>query len=115
MDINKFRRGYLAFSEMVDAFRVLPRALVALYCYLIYKVVNWYMELSPYMIEGCNSAVVKDCIVQAPTTQHAALVTAVVGIAAAIFGLYASTGRKWEGFTPWKTEEKKEESSSEKA
>ena len=60
------------------------------------------MELTPYMIEGCVSTTVTDCIVQAPSTQHAALVTAVISIAAAIFGLYSSSGRKWEsGFKKW--------------
>jgi hypothetical protein len=40
-------------------------------------------------------------VIQAPSTQHAALVTAVVGIAAAVFGLYSNSGRKWNGFTNW--------------
>ena len=102
MDVDKFRQVHLAMAEMFDAWRVIPRALVALYCYMLYKVVVWYMALEPHMMEGCKLDDMAQCIVQAPTTQHAALVTAVVGISAAVFGLYTSTGKKWNGFTFWK-------------
>lgn len=102
MDIDKFRQIHLSLAEGLDAWRIVPRALAAGYCYLLYKVVDWYMNLAPYILEKCSSPTVTDCIVQAPTTQHAALVTAVVGIAAAVFGLYAGTGKKWNGFTSWK-------------
>ncbi len=111
MDIDKFRQTHLSMAEALDAWRIVPRALVGLYCYMLYKVIIWYMALEPHMLEGCVSQNTIDCIVQAPTTQHAALVTAVVGISAAVFGLYSSTGKKWNGFTFWKkkTEEKKDE------
>lgn len=105
MDIDKFRQVHLALAESLDAWRIVPRVLVALYCYMLYKVVDWYMGLHPYMMDKCVSQNVLDCIVQAPTTQHAALVTAVVGISAAVFGLYSSTGKKWNGFTFWKKKE----------
>lgn len=102
MDVNKLRKWHLAIGEWIDSWRVIPRMIVAGYAYLIYVVVNWYMNLKPFIIEGCTSQVVTDCIVQAPTTQHAALVTTVVSIAAAVFGLYSSSGRKWEnGFKKW--------------
>jgi len=107
MDIDKFRQIHLSLAEGLDAWRIVPRALVALYCYMLYKIINWYMDLAPYIIEKCVSSNVLDCIAQSPTTQHAALVTAVVGISAAVFGLYSSTGKKWNGFTFWK--KKKEE------
>lgn len=102
MNIDKFRQIHLSIAEALDAWRIIPRALVGLYCYMLYKIVEWYMDLEPYMLNGCKSQTVLDCIVQAPTSQHAALVTAVVGISAAVFGLYASTGKKWNGFTFWK-------------
>jgi len=114
MDIDGFRKGYLALSELLDAFRLVPRVLIGLYCYTLYKVVQWYMDLHPYMLDKCTSQTITDCIVHAPTTQHAALVTAVVSIAAAIFGMYAATGRKWNGFTSWKkSKETKEEKPTE--
>lgn len=102
MDVNEARKWHLAVGEWFDSWRIVPRIIVAGYSYLVYIVVKWYMELTPYMIEGCVSQVVTDCIAQAPSTQHAALVTAVISIAAAIFGLYSSSGRKWEnGFRKW--------------
>lgn len=103
VDIDKIRRMHLSWAEALDAWRIVPRILVGAYAYMVYKVVVWYMNLHPYMIENCKSTNVSDCIVQAPTNQHAALVTAVVGIAAAVFGLYAGSGKKWgDGFKPWK-------------
>lgn len=102
MNIDKFRQIHLSLAEALDAWRIIPRALVGLYCYMLYKIVVWYMELHPYIIAKCVSPTMLDCIAQAPTTQHAALVTAVVGISAAVFGLYSSTGKKWNGFTFWK-------------
>ena len=106
MDIDKARQIHMAWAEALDAWRIVPRALVALYCYMLYKVIVWYMALEPHMIEGCKAQDMSQCIVQAPSTQHAALVTAVVGIAAAVFGLYTTSGKKWGGFIPWKNSKK---------
>ena len=105
-NIDAIRRFYLSLAEATDAWRIVPRVLVTGYGYLLYKVVMWYMELVPYMLDGCVSETVTDCIVEAPTTQHAALVTAVVGIAAAFFGLYTNTGQQWDRyvFRKWKTD-----------
>jgi len=109
VDIDKFRQIHLSLAEGLDAWRIVPRVLVGLYCYMLYKIIDWYMTLQPYIIDKCVSSNMLDCIAQAPTTQHAALVTAVVGISAAVFGLYSSTGKKWNGFTFWKKSEKKKE------
>jgi len=54
------------------------------------------------MIEGCNIEALKAaCIVNAPTTEHMAMVTALIALAGAIFGFYANSGREWNGFTHW--------------
>ena len=109
--LDKMRKGHLALAEAFDAWRIIPRALVAGYAFLVYKVVAWYMDLHPVLMEGCVSENITDCIHQAPTTQHAALVTAVVGMAAVIIGLYSNTGRKWDnGVKEWEKEKKEEES-----
>ena len=100
-NIDTWRKGHLAIAEWVDAWRLVPRALVGGYAYLVYAVTRWYMALEPKMIEGCVSDVALQCIYQAPTTQHAALITAVVGVGAAIFGLYTTSGKRWNGFTLW--------------
>lgn len=113
-DIDTYRRRHLAIAEFVDAWRIIPRLLVAGYIWLLVKIVMWYMDKEPYILEGCDVTTLgKECLVQAPSTQHAALVTAIVGIAAAIFGLYSGTGRKWNGFTSWKKEVKNEEKKEE--
>ncbi len=102
-DIDTWRKGHLAVAEWFDAWRIIPRAVLAGYTFLLWYVIQWYMKLTPYIIEGCDAdSFGSACIVLAPTTQHAALVSTVVGIAAAVFGLYASSGKKWNGFTEWK-------------
>jgi len=100
-NIDTWRKGHLAIAEWIDAWRLIPRALVGGYVFLLYKVINWYMDLEPHLIPNCVSDNAVDCIVQSPSTQHAALVTAVVGISAAVFGLYTTSGKKWNGFTAW--------------
>ena len=106
VNIDVIRRFYLSIAEATDAWRIVPRVLVTGYGYLLYQVIRWYMELVPYMLDGCVSETITDCIVESPTTQHAALVTAVVGVAAAFFGLYANSGQKWDRymFRKWKTD-----------
>jgi len=101
--VDLYRKRHLMVAEFIDAWRLIPRLLVAGYTWLLVKVVIWYMDKEPYLLEGCDVATLgKECLVQAPSTQHAALVTAVVGIAAAIFGLYSNSGRKWsEGVKTW--------------
>lgn len=94
--MDKFRKGYMMLAEMINVFRIIPRALIVGYSFMLYKVVDWYMNLTPYILEGCKSETVVDCIVQSPSNQHAALVTAVVGISAAVFGLYTRSGSKVE-------------------
>ncbi len=67
----------LTVAELVDAFRMVPRLILIGYAILVWTVVQWYMGLPD------------------PSTQHAALVTIVVGIIAPIVGLYQSSGRTW--------------------
>lgn len=100
-DIDSWRKFHLAIAEWVDAWRLIPRAVVGLFGYGVYGVTKWYMELKPYMLEGCQSDVVKDCLIQAPTTQHTALLTAMFALAGAVFAFYSNAGRKWNGFSPW--------------
>lgn len=109
-DIDAWRKFHMAFAEWFDAWRIVPRLIVAAYAYMMYEITAWYLELEPKMIEGCDPAVLAEaCIAQAPTTQHMAFVTAVVGIAAAIFAFYSNSGRKWNGFTHWNIANKQKE------
>lgn len=102
--IDKTRIVVLTAAELFDAWRAVPRALVVGYGWLCWAIVDWYMQLEPSLLEGCDMNQFADmCIIAAPTTQHAALVTAVVGCAAGVFGLYTNGGRKWsrEKFVRW--------------
>lgn len=75
--IDERRQVHLMLAEAMDAWRVVPRMLVACYGYLVWDVVQWFMALED------------------PTTQHATLVSTVIGVAGAVIGIYTSTGRKW--------------------
>ncbi len=110
-DIDAWRKMHMSFAEWVDAWRIIPRLIVLAYGYMTWEIVKWYMGLKPYFLDKCNEALLKEaCLVQAPTTEHMALVTAVLAVAAAVFGLYTNSGKKWNGFTHWnKHPEKKED------
>jgi len=102
--IDRIRLKVLTSAELFDAWRVVPRILVAAYGWLCWEIVRWYMDLKPAIIKGCDIEALGDlCLYDAPTTQHAALVTVMVGAAAAVFGFYTNTGRSWTtgGFVKW--------------
>jgi hypothetical protein len=61
-------------SECLNRLRIIPRVIVAGYGYLVWDVVQWFQLL------------------ENPATQHAALVTTVVGAAGLIFGFYMQGG-----------------------
>lgn len=93
--INRLRGWNLLVAEAIDAWRVVPRLLVASYAYACWRVIEWYMQLA------------------APTTQQAALVTTVIGAAAVIIGVYTNTGRDWsKPIVPWFTKKKDATSSN---
>ena len=101
-DIDHWRKFHMAFAEWVDAWRLIPRAIVLGYAYVCWETFQWYISLEPYMIDGCDVETLKEaCLVNAPTTEHMAFITALFGVSAGIFGLYTATGRKWNGFTHW--------------
>lgn len=68
----------LRYAEIIDAFRVVPRLLLAGYGYLVWHVSAWFMALPD------------------PNTQHTFFVSTVIGIAAPITAFYLSSGRKWD-------------------
>ena len=115
--VDTYRRRHLAIAEFIDAWRLIPRLLTIGYGYIVVETIYWYMNLEPYILQGCTKEIAESCIMQAPTTAHTILLSTVVTIAAPIFGLYANSGRKWNGFTLWdkittfNTQEKKEKES----
>jgi len=103
MDVDSWRKFHLSVAEWVDAWRIIPRGVVILFGYGVYHVTKWYMELAPYLLEGCIKAggTVPECLISAPTTQHTALLSALFALAAAVFAFYSNAGRKWNGFSHW--------------
>ena len=63
-------------AQAVDSWRIIPRAFLSIYMYLLYYVTFWFMELED------------------PTMQQSGLISVVVGAGAAWFGLYTNSSKK---------------------
>ena len=63
-------------AQPVDSWRIIPRAFLSIYMYLLYYVTFWFMDL------------------QDPTMQQSGLISVVVGAGAAWFGLYTNSSKK---------------------
>lgn len=113
-EIDRKRKLHLSGAEFLDAWRIIPRGLVSLYCWMLYKTIDWYMQLAPYMLDDCNiDKLGEKCLIDAPNTAHSILLSTIVGAGAAIFGLYSNSGRKWsEGVVNWRTGTKIQQSQS---
>ena len=66
---------FIFVAQAVDSWRLIPRAFLSIYMYLLYYVVFWYMDLPE------------------PTMEQSGLISVVVGAGAAWFGLYAGTSK----------------------
>ena len=71
---NPWQR-WIWLSQMIDAWRIFPRALLGVYIYLLYYCTMWFMAL------------------EAPSFEQSGLISIVVGAGAAWFGLYAGTSK----------------------
>ena len=63
-------------AQAVDSWRIIPRAFLSIYMYLLYYVTFWFMDL------------------QDPTMQQSGLISVVVGAGAAWFGLCTNSSNK---------------------
>ena len=75
---NPYQR-WIFVAQAIDSWRLIPRAFLSVYMYLLYYVVFWYMDLPE------------------PSMEQSGLISVVVGAGAAWFGLYTSTSKKPEG------------------
>ena len=71
---NPWQR-WIWLSNMVDAWRIFPRAFLSIYMFLLYYCTIWFMDLPE------------------PTLEQSGLVSIVVGAGAAWFGLYTGTSK----------------------
>jgi len=62
--------------QLMNNWRIIPRLIIALYGYVFWDVLQWFMDLSE------------------PTNSQAMFVSTVVGAAPAFFGLYVNSGDK---------------------
>ena len=66
---------WIFLSNMIDAWRIFPRAFLGVYMYLLYYTTFWFMALPE------------------PSFEQSGLISIVVGAGAAWFGLYAGTSK----------------------
>lgn len=109
------RHTLMGYAEIIDAFRVVPRVLVALYGMMVLKLIVWYRNMEPVDKLECDNTILNTLIdtgisperamelacvvvdvVGGPTTEQTAFATAIIGLSTAIFGFYVNSGRKWE-------------------
>ena len=77
---NPYQR-WIFVAQAIDSWRLIPRAFLSVYMYLLYYVVFWYMDLAD------------------PSMEQSGLISVVVGAGAAWFGLYTSTSKGSKDFT----------------
>lgn len=73
------KQWWLDTAEVIDANRLVPRAIMAGYGYAFWRLLEWYMALPE------------------PTNQQSAAFASMVGLAGAVTKFYVETGRRWNG------------------
>lgn len=76
---NPYQR-FIFVAQAVDAWRIIPRAFLGIYMYLLYYTVMWFMDLPN------------------PTFEQSGLISIVVGAGAAWFGLYTNSSKSKSDF-----------------
>lgn len=119
MKTSRIRQNILLLAEAFDAWRVIPRLMLLAYGYLVFNLYIWYKNIPTYVQEKCDAAIVAQLlakgmqmpeikqfactvadVVGGPTTAQSTFVTTIIGLSTGIFGLYTTTGRKWDGWEP---------------
>ena len=73
-DDNPFQK-FIFVAQAIDAWRIIPRAFLAVYMYLLYFTTFWFMDLPE------------------PSFEQSGLISIVVGAGAAWFGLYTNSSK----------------------
>ena len=77
---NPFQK-LIFIAQAVDSWRIIPRAFLAEYMYLLYYTTFWFMDLAD------------------PTFEQSGLISIVVGAGAAWFGLYTNSSKSKSDFS----------------
>ena len=72
---NPFQK-FIFIAQAIDSWRIIPRAFLAVYMYLLYFTTFWFMDLPD------------------PSFEQSGLISIVVGAGAAWFGLYTNSHKK---------------------
>lgn len=113
--MRKFKTWALNVAEAFDSWRIVPRAMLVSYGYLVWSMYVWYRSIPLYPQIKCDSAVLEVVLshgvklaqaaeiacgyvgtVGGPTSEQTMFVTTITGLSAGIFALYTTTGRKWQ-------------------
>ena len=117
--LNKIRAYSLAAAEQFDAWRIIPRAIAVGYTVMITYIISKFVKFEYIEKTDCSASVMQVLLdkglpieqvtaiacqitdVIGPPDSLTAILAIVIGAGAAVFGFYANTGRKWNGFTSW--------------
>lgn len=71
------KKGQMRLAEVIDAWRIVPRVMVIAYGFICWQTFQWFTGLPD------------------PTVAQTTFATGIWGAAAAWFGFYVNSGRKW--------------------
>lgn len=113
--MRKFKTWVLNVAEAFDAWRIVPRAMLVSYGYLVWSMYVWYRSIPLHPQIKCDSAVLEVVLshgvklaqaaeiacgyvgtVGGPTSEQTMFITTITGLSTGIFALYTTTGRKWQ-------------------
>jgi len=105
----------LELAKIMDAWRLVPRVIVAMYGIMIYKLFTWYTAIPTHDEKSCDSALIEVLLEQnipvesvmemsctiidtvgGPTTQQSSFVSIIIGLSSVMFAFYVNSGGKWE-------------------
>ena len=117
------KKVFLDFAEIADAWRVVPRVLVAAYSIMVFSLISWYRDMNTVEQVECDNAVLTNLldrgmdavaasdlacavidVVGGPTTEQTAFATAIIGLSTAIFAFYVNSGRRWDHIRAYRNE-----------
>lgn len=118
MSLKTFRTWSLALAETFDAWRVVPRAILVAYGWMVWEVTRWYMSIPSANQTSCQADVLQALIqsgttleqarstacsiiqtVGGPTSEQTMFVSITAGLSSVVIGLYLNSGKssKWQG------------------
>ena len=103
----------MKWAELLDAYRVFPRLVLFFYLVAIGIITDWYLDFKIEYTTSCDNKVLELVLDKENDLEKArdvagsitgvvgrpggytALVSAFIGVGAAVFGFYVNSGRKW--------------------